>query len=120
MRFIELVGVYHADGSLLGELRYLWGKLRGSAHCALCDITHGTLTEKAAFRACREGLEIPLRTVHLDERSPDLVGATEGKTPCIVGRSSEGWEMVLDPEELESCDQSVEAFELMLRARLEG
>ena len=46
MRYIELVGVYHADGSLLGELRYIWGKLRGTAHCTLCDITHGRLSEK--------------------------------------------------------------------------
>jgi hypothetical protein len=61
-----------------------------------------------------------MRIVHLDERSPDMVGATEGKTPCILGRSSEGWEMVLDMAQLESYDQSVEAFESMLRARLEG
>ena len=39
----ELVGVYHADGGLLGELRYAYGKVRGTAHCSLCDITHATV-----------------------------------------------------------------------------
>ena len=33
-------GVYHADGGIIGELAYVWGKIRGTAHCALCDITH--------------------------------------------------------------------------------
>ena len=120
MRYRELVGVYHADGSLIGELRYVWGKLWGTAHCALCDITHGAVREKAAFQACREKLPIPLRTVHLDERSADLVEATEGRTPCVVGQTVEGWELVLDAEALESCQKSVEAFESLLQARLEG
>jgi hypothetical protein len=59
MRYSELVGVYHAEGSLLGELRYVWGKLRGTAHCALCDITHGRLSEKSAFKSLRERLPVP-------------------------------------------------------------
>ena len=36
----RLVGVYDADGGLLGEAAYVWGKVRGTRHCALCDITH--------------------------------------------------------------------------------
>ena len=119
MRYTELVGVYHADGSLLGELRYVWGKLRGTAHCALCDITHGALTEKSDFKACRARLPVPLRTLHLDERSPELTAATEGQTPCVVGRAESGWELVLDAEDLERCAASVDAFEAQLIAHLE-
>ena len=120
-RYTELVGVYHADGSLVGELRYVWGKIRGTAHCALCDITHGAIREKASFRACREALPIPLRNVHLDERDPDVQAATEGHTPCVVGRTVDGeWEMVLDREALEQCGASVAAFEQQLTQRLQG
>ena len=50
----EIVGVYHADGGVMGELRYILGKARGTAHCALCDITHSTVRRKAAWDdACR-------------------------------------------------------------------
>ena len=73
-----LTGVYQANGSLSGELRYVVGKLLGSAHCALCDITHGAVREKPGFVACREALPVPLRNVHLDERSPDRKRFTEG------------------------------------------
>ena len=116
----ELVGVYHADGSLVGELRYLWGKFRGTAHCALCDITHATVREKAAFKACRSRLPIPLRVLHLDERSEDLIEATEGRTPCVVGKAPDGWQMVLDAQTLDACKSSVECFERQLRLRLAG
>ena len=116
--YSELVGIYHADGSLLGELRYLWGKLRGTAHCALCDITHATVREKAAFRQCRERLPIPLRVLHLDERSEALTAVTEGRTPCVVGRNSKGWVMVMDARSLEACQSSVESFENELWGRL--
>ena len=114
-RYTELVGVYHADGSLMGELRYVWGKIRGTVHCALCDITHGSIREKATFRSYRERLSIPLRNVHLDERDPGVQAATDGKTPCVVGRTVGGeWEMVMDREALEECASSVSQFEQRL------
>jgi len=47
----ELIGVYDADGTLLGEARYWIGARLGRAHCALCDITHGLFTERADWRA---------------------------------------------------------------------
>ena len=47
----QLIGIYNAKGSIAGELAYLFGKLRGTAQCALCDISHGPLKEKSAFLA---------------------------------------------------------------------
>jgi hypothetical protein len=35
----RLVGVYNADGTLLGEVRYFVAARLGRAHCPLCDIT---------------------------------------------------------------------------------
>ena len=46
----KLVGIYNANGSVLGELKYLVGKLTGQSDCALCDITHGPFRGKADFR----------------------------------------------------------------------
>ncbi|MBA2282333.1 MAG: hypothetical protein H0W25_14065 [Acidimicrobiia bacterium] len=33
----RLIGVYDADGSVLGELSYFLKARLGRAHCALCD-----------------------------------------------------------------------------------
>ena len=46
----SIVGVYDADGTVTGELRYWFGARVGTAHCALCDISHGTFRAKSAWR----------------------------------------------------------------------
>lgn len=117
----ELVGVYHANGTILGELSY-WVKARlGRGHCALCDITHGSVREKAEWRTCRDELPVPFRAVHLDERSPEVEAATEGHTPCVAAVTDAGVEVLLDPDALARCEGSperlVEAIEEALGAR---
>ena len=42
----ELIGVYHADGGPIGEARYVLGRMLGTAHCGLCDITHSPVRRK--------------------------------------------------------------------------
>jgi hypothetical protein len=113
-----LTGVYQADGSLTGELRYAVGKMLGTAHCALCDITHGSVREKRGFAACREALPVPLRNVHLDERTPEVARFTEGKTPCLVAHTPEGLVLVLGAEALDECEGSVTRFRDALSAAL--
>jgi GAF domain-containing protein len=99
----SLTGVYHADGSLLGELRYVVGSRLGRTHCALCDITHGRLREKAEWRAQRDRLGVPFRAVHLDERTPEERAASEGRTPCVLAHTPDGIHVLLDSDALEAC-----------------
>ena len=98
-----LTGVYHADGSVIGELRYWIGARLGRTHCALCDITHGNVREKAGWRAARAQLAVPFRAVHLDERSPAEATASDGHTPCVLAYTEAGIELLLGPAELEDC-----------------
>lgn len=101
---MALTGVYHANGSLAGELAYVAGKLLGRRHCALCDITHGALRERPEMAACKAALPVPLELVHLDERTPEVAAASEGSTPCVLAHLDDGRvEVLLGPEELEAC-----------------
>ena len=99
-----LVGVYDADGTLTGELRYWVGAhLTGTAHCALCNITHGLFREKAGWREVVEELPLPFEAVHLDERSPEVAEASEGRTPCVLAARTDGSvDILLGPGELEA------------------
>jgi hypothetical protein len=115
---LRLVGVYNAEGSLRGELAYLFGKLAGTARCALCDITHRGVREKAEFKRCRGRFPVPLETLHLDEQDQELRAFTRGKTPCMVAVSEAGPVLLLDAEALERCGQSVERFEEALQKAL--
>ena len=119
-RFTEIVGVYNADGSWTGELRYVMGKIMGTAHCDLCDITHGLVRQKQAFTDLCDRLPVPIRTIHLDERSEDLAAFTQDKTPYVVGRTAGGWVMLMDASDLAACGKDVANFERVLRDRLEA
>lgn len=117
-KLLRIVGVYHAEGSLRGELSYLIGKLMGTASCALCDITHRGLGEKPAFKRCRSRFAVPLETLHLDEQDAALRKFTHGKTPCVVAIAEHGPSILLDAEALRRCGESVERFEEALREAL--
>ena len=108
MNFESMYGVYHADGGLLGELRYVMGVAFRGQHCSLCDITHSVAWEKGEMKKWRKTSEIPFHLVHLNERSEEVKQATEGKTPCIVAKTSSGFVMLATDEELTSFDGSVE------------
>jgi hypothetical protein len=110
-----LVGVYDARGSLRGELAYAWGKLTGRAHCALCDITHRGVRRRPELERWIRTLPVPLELVHLDERTDDVVAASEGRTPCVLARTPGGLVLLLGPADLEPCAGDVDCFADALR-----
>ena len=98
----RLVGVYNADGSLRGELQYAFARARGTAHCALCETTHGKIRRRRDFdRACA-ALDAPLELRHRDELDPEQTALVQGRLPCILVVDAHT-EFLLGPEELEEC-----------------
>jgi hypothetical protein len=115
---VELVGVYHADGGVAGEVRYVIGHLLGRAHCALCDITHSPVRRKPAWDAMVARLGVPVRLVHRNERAADEVDVSGQSTPCVLARRADGsLRVLLGPDDLE-LGGSVQAFEAAVRSRL--
>lgn len=68
----ELIGVYHADGGLIGELAYVIGKARGVTHCGLCDVTHRGVRRKREWDDMAAAMGVPFRLIHLNERDADV------------------------------------------------
>lgn len=102
-RVAEFIGVYDAKGSLRGELAYLLGKVAGRRHCALCDITHGTLRRRPEFDRAAASLGPPFTLVHLDQMGHDVATAVGGAAPCVLGRTDDGLVVLADGPELSSC-----------------
>ena len=47
MSFLQKIYcIYNAEGSVIGELKYLYEKYFKDIKCSMCDITHGTFTQK--------------------------------------------------------------------------
>lgn len=118
--FVELAGVYDADGGLVGEVRYVVGHLLGRTECALCDITHSPVRRKPAWDAMTARLGVPFTLLHRNEQTPDIADVTARcGLPAVVARDASGtWYPLLDRAALEAADGSVPAIEVALRSRL--
>ena len=87
----RLVGVYDADGGLLGEAAYVWGKVRGTRHCALCDITHGRVRRRPEWDRMVADLGVPVDLLHLNEMPPDVRRAVAAcGAPVVLARTADG------------------------------
>ena len=116
----RLVGVYEADGGVIGEVRYAILKLTGRGHCSLCDVTHRGVKPKSEWRVLCDGLTVPFDLVHLNERSPAIVEASEGATPCVLAEVDDGLVLILGRDELDNCGGDVTTFADALRTGLAG
>ncbi|MCH9719512.1 MAG: hypothetical protein K0U60_06540 [Actinomycetia bacterium] len=117
----ELIGIYHADGGLVGEATYVIGHLLGRAHCALCDITHSPFRRKPAWDAMVQRLGVEFRLLHRNEVDSDVQKLLDDhETPLVLARTDSGsLEVLLEPQELE-LSGSVTDFEQRLREALRG
>lgn len=120
MTVSELVGVYDADGGLLGEAAYVWGKVRGTRHCGLCDITHSTVRRKGEWDRMVARLPVPVRLLHLNELDDDLRAAVAAtRAPVVLAREEGTWRELIGAAELDEMAGSVDAFEAAVRRRLD-
>lgn len=104
----RLVGVYNANGSVRGELAYFIGARLGRAHCALCDITHGLVRERAEWKACRANLPVAFDTYHRDDQPDGVRAAHDGNLPVVLAETDRGFLALLGPDELTACAGSVD------------
>lgn len=121
---MTLIGVYKANGGVVGELSYFFGHLVGVRNCSLCDVTHSPMMKKAKFKdlekRLRAELGITFKLVHMNERNAEELKASSGREPCVLLRYDDGGiSMLLDYVELKAIDGSVESFEKLLRSRLD-
>ncbi|CAB4368220.1 MAG: hypothetical protein F2916_05455 [Actinobacteria bacterium] len=98
---VELIGVYDADSTLLGEISYWVGARFGITHCSLCELTHGLFTKKAEWKQCADSLAVPFRLFHRDDAPDDVLIALAGEFPAVLQRTTEGLKVILIKDELE-------------------
>lgn len=91
----RLIGIYDADGTIVGELRYVLGRFRGN-HCSLCDITHGTLRERADWRVARGALPVDFDALHRNETSV-AAASVAADLPAVLAELDDGTFELLVP-----------------------
>lgn len=112
---IELIGVYDADSTLIGEVSYWIGARLGKTHCSLCELTHGLFTQKSEWKSCSRTLSVPFRTFHRNDAPTDVLAQLNGSFPAVLARTENGLEVVLTREKLENFAGSTERFSQWLK-----
>jgi hypothetical protein len=107
-RIVRLVGVYHADGTIRGELAYWVGARLGRRHCSLCDITHGSVRQRPEWKACQTDLPVPFDTYHRNDQPGPIRFASGGESPVVVAETDTGHVVLLGAADLAACDGSID------------
>lgn len=115
----ELLMIYDADGGFRGELAYHWGKLRRTAHCSLCSITHNAVRERRSWVDWRCSVPVPVTLLHRNERASEVEKLSGDRTPCVLVRTGDELMFLLGPGELDACDGDLDVFEAVLATALE-
>ena len=99
---IRIVGIYNADGSILGELNFAIGKVTGKSDCGLCDLTHGwNPLGKLSWRNACSASSIEIELVHRDELTSDQTEAA-GDLPAVIALLDGTWRKLMSGEEISS------------------
>lgn len=119
-----LIGIYKADGGIIGELSYFFGHLVGLRSCSLCDISHSPIMKKSAFKALERQLlaehGIAVRMIHMNERNELEQKASEGREPCVLLQyPDESISMFLDSADLSALSGSVSSLKKLIFSRLD-
>jgi hypothetical protein len=119
-----LIGIYKADGGVIGELSYFFGHLIGVKSCSLCDISHSPVKKKSAFKKLEQELlrdhGIAIRMIHLNERNDREVKASAGREPCVLLEyPDQSISMFLDAVDLKALSGSVASLRKLILSRLD-
>ena len=119
-----LIGVYKADGGIIGELSYFFGHLVGVRSCSLCDISHSPIKKKSSFKALEKELlknhNIGIKMLHMNERNDRELKASEGREPCVLLEYPDGSiSMFLDYVDLKALSGSVGSLRKLILSRLD-
>ena len=116
----SLYAIYDADGSLVGELRYLVDKFLGRANCALCELSHGW--HPAGKRAWRQqqGATTQLSWLHKDEVPLHVLTQVSESLPCIAMETNGRVDILICKDQLARCDGDFAVFEQLLAEKLQG
>ena len=106
----ELIGVYDANSTLVGEISYWVGARFGITHCSLCELTHGLFTKKSEWKQSSESFTVPFHLFHRDDAPSDVLLALAGEFPAVLQRTTEGLKVILTKEELERFDGHTSDF----------
>ena len=102
--------IYNAEGSIKGELKYLYEKYFKDIKCSMCDITHGVFTQKKKWGNNCSASHLNIKCLHLDELTKDIKDLVINEAPCVVAQVNSTNKIVINNKELANMGGDVDSF----------
>tara|TARA_Y100000816_G_C25954507_1_gene498022 strand:- start:455 stop:838 length:384 start_codon:yes stop_codon:yes gene_type:complete len=107
---LKIYCIYNANGTLFGELSYLFKKAFLGFKCPMCDITHRTLIKKKHWIKKIHSFQYNLEAVHLNEQPSEIKKFTNQISPCVIAIYENSFKLLLDSKELSLIHGDVNLF----------
>ena len=118
-KIVRVIGIYDADGTIIGELTYFWQKTFRGRHCTLCDITHGAIKMRSEWNLAVAELGFEFELLHRDEATLRHTSVQGYQTPCVLAQGESGEIfLLLNSEDLGLCDKSPAALMKVIRSKI--
>ena len=80
----QILAIYDADFTVLGEIAYTIGKVTGTRQCSLCDISHGLnpFGKKNWHQYCETRPDI--EWIHRNDLDSKTRTTLSSQLPCVV------------------------------------
>ncbi|MBJ7509416.1 MAG: hypothetical protein JHD37_09280 [Ilumatobacteraceae bacterium] len=119
-KIVRVIGVYDADGTIIGELTYFWQKTFRGRHCTLCDITHGAIKMRSEWNLAVAELGLEFELLHRDEATHRHTSVQGYQPPCVLAQDESGEIfLLLNSEDLGLCDKSPAALMTVIRSKID-
>ncbi len=107
---VKIYCIYNAEGSIIGEIKYLFNKYIKNIKCSMCDITHNSFSEKVEWeKKCRD-FPFKIECLHLDELPNDIKNLVKNNTPCVVAQTKSINRIIIKNTELIKMNGDLDSF----------
>ena len=104
-------GIYNADGSFLGELRYSISKIIGKSSCSLCELTHGwNPFGKRKWKTVCKSSDLDICLIHKGEATASQLRAA-GDLPSFITEYEGDWIQIMGTGQISEFEN--QPFELV-------
>ena len=113
----NVIGVYNAKGTVMGELAYITKKILGLSKCALCEITHGwNIRGKSSWKQQCAVSPLTFSFLHLEELNQEQKQVISHFPAWIIHHNGQ-WIELMTAHEIELFQKDAQAMISTLEER---
>lgn len=106
----RIIGIYNADGSILGELKFAVNKVTGKSNCGLCELTHGwNPLGKSSWKRASSSSHVEIELLHRNELTREQ-SETAGDLPAIIVGKAGEWKKIMSADDIFSFSGNASGF----------